>query len=845
MATIYVLSLVLLFIIRLRFPSSKSIAGIITNRYGSPVLKLIRKYEKADFRSRKLSLDTEFLNHCIKNELIPTFVKFKVANHRLKNSKAYKDCQLKLLRQELHGKKNALHSVNKRIEHLKAEIRTRVNIIDFAHISGLFLARNDKILNKVRLTQEKKLYNLGFREAQNTNDPEKVIFNFSTRTLTPSEKKLLAKGLNLSIPPKKLNYGDILTPFELLFRDILKSEQNVDNSVLDPVASSIKNEAYKCFNSYNPNNEQNLPPNEVEALKSLMKDESIVIHKSDKGNSVVLLNKDDYVTRMKELLNDVTKFRKLNIKPDKEFNYVHNQELRITNILNALHKKGALSDSDMKGINPKGSRPGILYGLSKIHKATIAGIPKLRPILSAIKTPTYNLSKFLVDILEPYTTNQFTAKDSFSFANDVRSQDPNLFMSSLDVDALFTNIPLDETINICVNLVFKDQDIAHNLNKEEFRSLLKLATRESFILFNGNYYQQIDGVAMGSPLGPSLANIFLCYHEQNWLADCPTSFKPIYYQRYVDDIFILFRDPLQVEQFKTYMNSQHQNMSFTSETEINNMLPFLDVKVIRDNKSFITSVYRKPTFSGVYTNYDSFIPEIYKSSLIYTLLFRSYTLCSSWSLIDVEIKKLKGIMEKNSYPSHFIDRIIKRFLYRFYRKKEQQVSSNKKKQIQIILPFLGSTTRNLQHNMNKTIKKYIPHLHVKIISRAATRLGSLFRFKDRVPSSLMSGAIYKFQCGNCNVTYIGKTKRHTKKRFSEHMGISPLTGKPVKGQCTTAIRDHMRQCRCSISNNDFTILGRDTTNDFHLKIKESLFIHLHKPGLNGQKRSIPLALFKD
>ena len=185
-----------------------------------------------------------------------------------------------------------------------------------------------------------------------------------------------------------------------------------------------------------------------------------------------------------------------------------------------------------------------------MHKPVVDNKPKQRPILSAINTPTYQLSKYLVKILEPHTKNSLTAKDSFTFANEVRQQQSHHIMASLDVEALLTNIPLEETINICVEQVFKTTDKVEGLNKEDFHSLLSLATKESFILFNGNFYKQIDGVAMGSPLGPTFANIFLCYYEEQWLRSCPDEFKPNFYRRYVDDIFLLFDRLDQVDSFK-------------------------------------------------------------------------------------------------------------------------------------------------------------------------------------------------------------------------------------------------------------------------------------------------------
>ena len=73
-------------------------------------------------------------------------------------------------------------------------------------------------------------------------------------------------------------------------------------------------------------------------------------------------------------------------------------------------------------------------------------------------------------------------------------------------------------------------------------------------MFDNKYYSQIDGVAMGSPLGPTLANIFLSYHESSWLKDCPKDFKPVYYKRYVDDILVLLNKPQHAQFFLEYMN---------------------------------------------------------------------------------------------------------------------------------------------------------------------------------------------------------------------------------------------------------------------------------------------------
>ena len=220
-----------------------------------------------------------------------------------------------------------------------------------------------------------------------------------------------------------------------------------------------------------------------------------------------------------------------------------------------------------------------MYSLSKIHKPLFNIFPKLRPILSVINTAAYGWAKFFVPLRKCFTMNQYTLKDSFEFAKDITNQNSNCFMASLDVDSLFTNVPLDETIKICIDGLFKSDMTVSGLNKKEMFEIISLTLKESVILFDNKYYSQIDGVAMGSPLGPTLTNIFLCYHESNWLKDCPKNFKPIYYKRNVDDIFVLFIKPEHALLFLEYINKKHKNIKFSIETELNGSLSFLDFKI--------------------------------------------------------------------------------------------------------------------------------------------------------------------------------------------------------------------------------------------------------------------------
>ena len=153
-------------------------------------------------------------------------------------------------------------------------------------------------------------------------------------------------------------------------------------------------------------------------------------------------------------------------------------------------------------------------------------------------------------------------KDLFEFVKTVCEQDGGLFMTSLDVESSFTHVPLEKTINICVNELFKSNSSIHGLNRKQITEMLSLTTKESIFLFDMAFYTQVDGVAMGLSLGPSLTNDFLCHHEKKWLNDCPKIFKPVFYKRYVDDIFVLFKRPEHVKPFVDYMNSKHKKHQF-------------------------------------------------------------------------------------------------------------------------------------------------------------------------------------------------------------------------------------------------------------------------------------------
>ena len=220
-----------------------------------------------------------------------------------------------------------------------------------------------------------------------------------------------------------------------------------------------------------------------------------------------------------------------------------------------------MTETEYKDNYATGTRPGILYGLPKLHKENIP----VRPVLSARKTPLYTFSKFLIQFIENFTSNEFTLKNNMQLVDDLKNLQLNSesYMVSYDIESLYTNIPIDETIQILLDQM-NEENLVRNAEKKELKRMLLQATGNSYFIFNGQYYKQKEGLAMGQPLSTPLANAFLAYHEKKWIQDCPSSFKPSFYRRYVDDTYVIFnkkrtcRTVLYLPKFETSENQVYK-----------------------------------------------------------------------------------------------------------------------------------------------------------------------------------------------------------------------------------------------------------------------------------------------
>ena len=179
--------------------------------------------------------------------------------------------------------------------------------------------------------------------------------------------------------------------------------------------------------------------------------------------------------------------------------------------------------------------------------------------------------------------------------------------------------------------------------------------KDQLFQFNGALHEQIDGVAMGSSLGPLLANVFMSSLEEK--LELKGKLPP-YYRRFVDDTLTVMPDITTATDFLNTLNHAHPAVSFTMEIEKDVMLPFLDTQLLNRALQIETSVYVKPTNKGLLLRYQSHVDNRYKRSLLTTMPDRAYRLSSSWIYFSDECKRLKTVFSRLKYPLHLINSTI-------------------------------------------------------------------------------------------------------------------------------------------------------------------------------------------
>ena len=683
-----------------------------------------------------------------------------------------------------------------------------------------------------------------------------MIYDLSKIQLTLSEKNALQFGLGHHLLPRKIDEIAIKSQIDSQIRRVCKANKcllNYNNKTkLRQATDSFILESKQVCNTRKNRAIHN-------TLQSLSKNSNIKCCKMDKGNGVVILDTEEYFSKLDVIINDATRFSKLSYDLEKSNSIQECEQAPWIAKENSIayyvrtYIQQMVDRGTYYNLLPRGSQPGKLYGMAKSHKEKCP----LRPVLAAINTPEYKLSKWIELQIKPLYSSKWSVSSTQSFVNDLNAITPyrDDICVSFDIKSLYTNVPLQEVIDDVTETIFdkntesifkahiktestrkarmkKDvkEEKKKKLTKPAFKNMLK-ACSENIFLYNGEVYKQIDGLSMGSPLAPILANWFVAKVEDS-LLDNPSVKQPKFYRRYVDDIFAVFETEKDRDVFYSLLNNMHKNLQFTMETvdTATNSLPFLDVNIrISNSNKFETKVYRKPTNTNVLLNYDAVAPKRWKEGLIKCLLTRAKRVSSSEELFEEEVLYLKDTFRANGYPRSFIENTIRRHLSETTTNGEKETitqdsqEENVQKQVYFVLPYTGRASEKLHKRVKNEM---LQHNIALLAAYRTTKVGSYFSLKSRVPALFKANVLYKFQCPRDeNIHYIGETERQLFRRIEEH----------AKKQ-DSAINEHIRQCiGCKAEKNianSFDIFRNSTTAD--ILSEEAICIKMFAPSLNIQ-----------
>ena len=329
--------------------------------------------------------------------------------------------------------------------------------------------------------------------------------------------------------------------------------------------------------------------------------------------------------------------------------------------LKQLNKSGELHDHTFKKIQPQSAKIARAHGLPKMHKH-FDNNPSFWPIVDTTGTRYYSAGKYLSELLNPLTRNEYSLRDSFDATNRINRMLPLVQENeecrfvSLDVVSLFTNVPLYKTVNIILKRVNSEKLIQTSLSKHSLKTLILDTCQKTTLSFNNKLYEQIDRVSMGGSLGPVLANIISTECEKVSVYKLMKEKCITFYTRYVDDTLLIIKKR-DINYFLNQFNSFDKNLKFTIDTFEKSALYFLDIKVCPNR----LGIYHRLTQTGQYVHIPSYTSWRSKTSWIRSIVIRPKKI---WSVncFNNEIHLTKRYAAWNGYPWNVVNGKIKHTL---------------------------------------------------------------------------------------------------------------------------------------------------------------------------------------
>lgn len=722
---------------------------------------LADRYRRLALRRSLTRVDVWFLNQCINEHVTPTFARIRTSKNVPAELKV--EMEHRIVRKEICKHYAKLDLLNLELKSTYDKISNTLSydeLQDFLNDVDDFVnfERQNKfqrVKNKLS-TLIRNIINHGRNLARNNNKFSNFNFfnrikNLSSTQFDDDEIELLRLGLKYSIG-SQLSERDLLhfaIELDVIIENI-SGDSKIKNQLRDDVNFSLfKFKRHK--NNFSITTQQNNFNSTLKNIKSKIKHDNLIVSKADKGNCLVILDRVEYVHKVESFLTE-NNFKNIETCPLNKFIKKTKTYIKVCdNLLKEFNAPKNLISS-----NPAMPR---LYGLPKIHKD---GIP-IRPVVSYTNTPVSVISSFVYNLIKNLTN--FKPSNSVSNTLDLTNKlkdiniQENYLMISFDVSNLFTSVPKNETIPLVGNLLrskLVDESIVINI-----LTLLNFSLSQDFFVFNEKFYQQPEGLAMGSCLSPFLADLFMDNLEINHILK-NTEIK--HYFRYVDDCFLLIEGNSDIANILlNKINTVHPSIKFTLEIENNQSLNFLDLTIVRSNTNLHFKIYRKPTQTDHVIHNTSNHPHQHKMAAFNCYVYRLLNIPMSELDYKNEVSILKQIAYNNGYDPKLIDSKINKIKTKLLKKEiYPQIDPGNSKFISI--PFLNN---NLSQQISKIFKSYKPD--IKISHKIGSNLGkSLINSKDKIDNLHKSG-VYKLSCSDCDTTYIGRTCRPLSVRINEHI----------------------------------------------------------------------------
>lgn len=761
--------------------------------------KELNKLHKFKQKARLINLDIKFLKQCKYKNVFPKFIKINIPIKNKTTEKVIINAKLDWLRLEIKN----MYAKQQELELQSLEqhlyITKDLNILEMNYFNEKYQDILDSIeykFNKKQITLNKKLLSLTTNVSKDKNNSTNIfqddilVKNESSYHFTPQELNLLDKGLNFNLKSQQ-DLKNVIVDVE---SSIQYLNENKKNLIRTDIESKIIN-----TNLIRTNDEQN---QQYHKTISSLKSKDVFYLKADKSNTIVILDKNEYLNRVTDMLNSGPY-----ILQDK-----NPLAKYISSTTFSLKQCKTLINQDLiKHLyipNPNIPR---LYCLPKIHKPG----KNMRPIVNTINSPCYNLSKWLTQMLQnlnPYPS--LAIKNRFEFINSIKNiklQEDEI-MISFDVTSLYPNIPIKETMKF-----FEKWFNSINLSKEETNEYLILINNcmnQNIFQFNGKFYQQTEGTAMGNPLSCFIANLFMGYFETNAKEKLP--YFPRCWLRYVDDVFTIFNKNQDLNNFLNQLNSFYPTIKFTYETESNSKLPFLDVLLTRNENSQLIDfdIYRKPTHTNRFITNDSYHPPSQKRAAFNNMVYRLLNTPLNQENYNKELCYIKNIAIYNGYDCSLIDNIIKKSNKRKIKNSRSTLKNIKENEKKYWASF--TYDENLSKTITKSFKKnsnIIPTY--KTNNKLKNKLNNP---KDKIKNENQAG-IYEIKCNDCEEIYIGQTKRNLKIRYKEHFSHIKYNREEK-----SAVAKHCLQNSHTISKDNSKII-KVISNPKDLNAWETYFIN--------------------